>query len=180
MRRGWKRLAERVANAAFDDEERREALAGAVQGDWSAEVPEALVGRLRDVLDDHQGDLFGDSVTERLEALQGEAAARPLANVLLDCAAQAADQGLRGEEALAKAAADALQERAASGRRQAEEHLVRASPARKAAGVRNRIDAAIAASDMHGIARRCIGLASGEESRAPRRKTGIDDGVSLS
>ena len=180
MRRGWKRLAERVANAAFDDEERREALAGALQGDWSAEVPEGLVGCLRDVLDDHQGDLFGDSVTERLEALRGEAAGRPLAGAVLHCAALAADQGLRGKEALEKAVVDALQERAGSGGRQAEEHLVRASPARKAGGVRNRIDATIAASDMHEIARRCIGRADGGESRAPRRKTGIDDGVSLS
>ncbi|MCY4635508.1 MAG: hypothetical protein OXG04_13560 [Acidobacteria bacterium] len=31
MRRGWKRLAERAANAAFDDNERRDALAGALQ-----------------------------------------------------------------------------------------------------------------------------------------------------
>ena len=54
MRRGWKRLAEPAANAAFDDNERRDALAGALQGDWRDEVAEDLVGRLRDVLDDHQ------------------------------------------------------------------------------------------------------------------------------
>lgn len=46
MRRGWKRLAERAANAAFDDNERRDALAGALQGDWRDEVAEDLVGRL--------------------------------------------------------------------------------------------------------------------------------------
>jgi hypothetical protein len=179
MRRGWKRLAERAANAAFDDSERRDALAGALQGDWRNEV-EDLVGRLRDVLDDHQGDLFGESVTERLEALRGQAAGCPLAGAVLDFAARAADQGYRGNEALAKAARDALLERAASGRRQVEEHWLRTSSARSAGCVRNRIDGAIAASDMDAIARRCIGYADEGASRTPRRKTGIDDGVSLS
>lgn len=180
MRRGWKRLAERAANIAFDDRETSDALAAALQGDWDVEVPENFVGHVRDALDDHQGDLFGTSVTEKLEALRGEAAGRPLAGAVLDCATQAADQGLRGEEALAKAAADALLERAASGRRQVEEHWLRASRARNAKGVRNRIDGAIAASDMNDIARRCIGRADRGASQTPRRKTGINDGVSLS
>ena len=179
MRRGWKRLAERASNPAFDDNERREALVGALQGDWRDEA-EDLVGRLRDVLDDHQGDLFGESMTERLEALRGQAAGCPLAGAVLDFAARAADQGYRGNEALTKAAGDALLERAASGRRQVEEHWLRASSARSAGCVRNRIDDAIAASDMDAIARRCIGCADEAASRTPRRRTGIDDGVSLS
>ena len=180
MRRGWKRLAERVANAAFDDNERRDALVGALQGDWRVEVPDGLVRHLRDVLDDHQGNLFGESVTERLEQLRGQAAGCPLAGAVLDFAARAENQGYRGNEALAKAAGNALLERAASGRRQVEEHWQRASSARSAGCVRNRIDDAIAASDMDAIARRCIGCADEAASRTPRRKTGIDDGVSLS
>ena len=180
MRRGWKRLAERAANAAFDDHERRDALASALQDDWRVEVPDGLVGRLRDVLDDHQGDLFGESVTARLEALRGQAAGCPLAGAALDFAARAADQGYRGNEALAKAARDALLERTASGRRQVEEHWLRASSARSAGCVRNHIDGAIAVSDMDAIARRCIGCAHEGAARTPRRKTGIDDGVSLS
>ena len=79
MRPGWKRLAERAANIAFDDREIGDALAGALQGDRDDEVPENFVGHVRDALDDHQGDLFGTSVTEKLEALRGEAAGRPLA-----------------------------------------------------------------------------------------------------
>lgn len=180
MRRGWKRLAERAANIAFDDRETSDALAQALQGDWDVEVPENFVGHVRDALDDHQGHLFGTSVTEKLEALRHEAAGRPLAGAVLDCAAQAADQGLRSGEALAKAAADALLERAASGRRQVEEHWLRASRTRSAKAVTNRIDGAIALSDMNDIARRCIGRADEGASQAPRRKTGIDDGVSLS
>ena len=180
MRRGWKRLAESAANIAFDDRETRDALAEALRRDWVDEVPENFLGHVRDALDDHQGSLFGTSVTDKLEALRGEAAGRPLAGAVLDFAAQAADQGLRGEEALAKAAADALRERAASGRRQVEEHWLRASRAGSAEAVTNRIDGAIASSDMNDIARCCIGRTDGRASQAPRRKTGIDDGVSLS
>ena len=33
MRRGWKRLADRAANVAFDEAERRQALAGALAED---------------------------------------------------------------------------------------------------------------------------------------------------
>ena len=180
MRRGWKRLAERAANAAFDDNERREALAGALQGDWSVEVSDGFVGQLRNVLNDHQGDLFGESVIERLEALRSQTTGGPLANAVLDFAARAVDQGYRGDEALAKAADDALLERAASGRRQVEEHWLRASSARSTGGLRNCLDGAIAATDMDAIAQRCIGYADERASRELRRKTGIEDGVSLS
>ena len=70
MRRHWKRLAERASNAAWDAEERREALTGALQRDWRVEVPAGFVGRVRDILDDQQGDLFRGSATARLEALR--------------------------------------------------------------------------------------------------------------
>ena len=98
-------------------------------------------------------------MTERLEALGGQAAGCPLAGAVLDSAARVVDQGYRGDDALTKAAGDALLERAASGRRQVEEYWLRASSARSAGCVRNRIDGAIAASDMDAIARRCIGCA---------------------
>ena len=77
MRRHWKRLAKSASNAACDDRERTEALTGALQGDWRVEVPEGFIRRFRDILDDHQGDLFGESVTGRLEALRRETADRP-------------------------------------------------------------------------------------------------------
>lgn len=180
MRRHWKRLAKRASNAACDEQERTEALAGALQRDWNLEVPAGLPGRLRGVLDDRQGDLLGDSATERLEVLRGATVDGPLASILLDCAAQALHEGYRGDEALAKATADALQERASSSRRQVEEHWVRESSVRSAALMRYRIDCAIAVVDMNAIARRCLGLHDDALPQAPLKKTGIDDGVSLS
>ena len=180
MRRHWKRIAKRASNAACDDEERTEALTGALQRDWNVEVPESLVGRLRSILDDRQGDLFGESATERLEALKGETADSPLAGTVLDCAAQALHEGYRGDEALAKAAGNALLERACSSRRQVEEHWLRESSVRSATLMRNRIDGAIAAADMNAIVKRCLGFDDGTSPQAPLRKTGIDDGVPLS
>ena len=44
-------------------------MTGALQGDWRVEVSVGFVGRLRDILGDHQGDLFGGLVTGRLKAL---------------------------------------------------------------------------------------------------------------
>ena len=180
MRRHWKRLAKRASNAACDDQERAEALAGALQRDWVLEVPAGLPGRLRDILDDRQGDLLGDSAPERLEVLRGETADSPLASILVDCAAQALHEGYSGDDAVVKATADTLQERACSSRRQVEEHWLRESSVRSAKLMRSRIDAAIAAADVNAIARDCLGFSSGTSSHAPLRKTRIDDGVPLS
>ena len=180
MRRHWKRFAKRASNAACDDQERTEALADVLQRDWNLEVPAGLPRRLRDVLDDRQGDLLGDSAPERLEVLRGETANGPLASILLDCAAQALHEGYRGDDALAKATADTFRERACSSRRQVEEHWLRESSVRSAMLMRNRIGAAIVAADVNAIARDCLGFGNGKSSQAPLKKTGIDDGVPLS
>lgn len=180
MRRGWKRLAERAGNTVFGDGERREALAAALEADWRAEVPDSLVRCMRRILDDPQGELFRDSTIAQLEQSRDKAAGRPLAGALLDCAIQAVGQRYCGKEALEKAARDALQERAASGQRQVEEHWMRTSTPQRAGGVSDRIAAAIAGSDMTEIGRRCMKSDSTEALRAPLKKTGIDDGVSLS
>ena len=146
--RHWKRLAKSASNAACDDRETTETLTGALQGDWRAEVPEGFVGHLRNIIADRQGDLFGESAIRHLEALRGGTADSPLAGAVLDCVSQALHEGYRGEEALAKAAGDALLERACGVGRQMEEHWLRESSTRSATFVRNRIDGAIAAANI--------------------------------
>lgn len=179
IRRGWKRLAECAGNTAFDDGERREALAAALEADWRAEVPDGLVRRMRRILDDPQESLFRDSTIAQLEQSRDEAAGHPLAGALLDCTIHVVDQGYCGKAALEKATCDALQERAASGQRQVEEHWMRTSTPQRAGGVSDRIAAAIAESDMTEIGRRCMKRDGTEALQAPLKKTGIDDGVSL-
>ena len=179
MRRAWKRVAERASNAAFDDAERNEALAAALHDDWVTEVPQRLVARLRDIFGDARGALFDELLIKQLEGLRDDITGGPLAIALLDCAMQAAQRGYRGDQALVRAAGDALRQRAESGSRQVEEHSLRASPGQGVEGVRNRIDDAIARLDAAAVARRCIGRDDGKPSRTSRKKTGIDDGVSL-
>ena len=180
MRRGWKRLTERAGNLAFDDKEVGEALARTLQADCRIELPKAVVADLRNILGDPTRGLFDDAPTERLEALRADTAGLPLASTLLDSVFRVVDQGDRGDEALATATSETLQERAASGRRQLVEHCLRTSSPQNAKCVSNRIDDAIAAADMKTIARRCLGLDDDPAPRTPVRKTGIDDGVSLS
>ena len=179
MRRSWKRLMERAGNVVFDGGEVGQAWVEGLQDDCRIELPQALVAELRNVLDAPGNDLFDDVPNERLEALRSDIH-RPLASTLLDWVFQMVDQGDRGDEALTKAAGYALQERTASRRRQLEEHCLRVSSAQNAQCVINRIDNAIAASDMNTIARRCLGLDDGASPRTPIKKTGVDDGVPLS
>ena len=179
MRRGWKRLAERAANGAFDDAERSQALTGALAEDFRAEGADSLVRHARRVLNDGHDDLFGESTTEQLESLRNEAAHGPLAGTVLDYAIQAVHDGCRGDEALETAVRSAWLERAASGQRQVEEHLLRESSVRNARVVAKRIEDAIAGTEIGDIAKRSIGPSDACASRGPVRKTGIDDGVSL-
>lgn len=179
MRRGWRRLANRAANAAFDGAELGQALNRALAEDLRAEGADSLVRRARRVLDDSHDDLFGESTTERLEALRADAAHGALASVVLDCAIQAVDDGRRGNEVLETSVENALLERAATGQRQVEEHMLRESSVRNARVVRKRIEDAIAGAEMGDIARRFIGPSDARAPRGPVRKTGIDDGVSL-
>ena len=179
MRRGWRQFAERAGNGAFTDGERSDALAVALTCDWSEEVPDDLIRRVRSVLDQPQGRLFRESTIDTLEQLRNDTSCRPLAGTLVECAMQMVDSGYCGEDALVRVAGNVLRGRAASGMRQIEEHWLRGSSARTAGTVRNRVENAIAGSDMRGIARRCLKNSRTEATRAPLKQTGIDDGVTL-
>ena len=135
---------------------------------------------MRSVLDQPQGRLFQESTIDRLEQLRNDTSGCPLADTLLACAMQMVDSRYRGEEALVQAADNVLRERATSGMRQIEEHWLRGSNGLAASTVRNRVENTIAGSDMTEIARRCVKGSRAEETRAPLRKTEIDDGVALS
>lgn len=178
MTRGWKRLAERADNRAYAPEEVRDALPEALEQDWRAEVPDSFCRRVRDILSDSQSSLFGDQRTGQLEALRTETAGYPLGNTLLDYAIETAARGKIGDKALREAAGKALLDRAARGARQVEEHYWRESTHRRAAHVRERIEAGVTQSDIDGIARR---LVSTDKSERPRqaKQTGLDDGVQL-
>ena len=178
MPRGWKRLAERADKRAYAPEEVCDALPEALEHDWHKEVPDSFCRRLRDILGDSPSPLFGDQRAERLEALRWETAGYPLCNTFLDCAIFVAERGQFGDEALREAASKALEDRAARGARQIEEHYYRESTLHRAAHVRERIETGIMQADIDGIAGRLVGPDKSESSR-PAKRTGLDEGVRL-
>lgn len=178
MPSGWKKLAERADNKAFAPEEVRDTLLEALAQDWRAEVPDSACRSVRDILGDNQSWLFGDQRAERLEALRDQMAGYNLGSAFLDYAIEAAARGRRGDEAVTEAAGKALADRAPRGARQVEEHFHRESTHRRAAHVRERIEACVMRSDFGGLAGRLVGGDKGEQPRAARR-TGLDEGVEL-
>jgi hypothetical protein len=74
----------------------------------------------------------------------------------------------------------ALNDRAAKGARQVEEHYFRESSAPRAQRVRERIEEGIRGADIGGLARKILGVdRSSPAVRPSLRQEGLDDGVKL-
>jgi hypothetical protein len=99
-------------------------------------------------------------------------------SLLIDAAYDAASAGLTGDDALRAAVADTLLERGLRGIRQVEEHWLRQVKDRRAANVRARLEASLAAAP---IAETAVALLGGAKARqvAPGKRDGIEDGVPL-
>lgn len=179
MNRGWKRLAERADQEAYAPGEVRDALPAALEQDWEAEVPAAVLAQVRNVLGDQQPSLMGDDRLDRLEALRTAAAGFAFCGVVLDCAAQAVSEGYCGDDAMKKAATDALVDRAARCARQVEEHYLRKSNGRRAVHVRERIEDSVNRSALNVIAGQLLGLSASTVDFEIKQKSGVDDGVEL-
>ena len=174
---GWKKLAKRADNMAYAPGEVCDALPEALRQDWSAEVPDRVMRKVRDILDS-QDSLFGDQ-RERLEALRGETAGYNLANSLLDYAIHEIDQERSGPEVLIKAVSASLSDRGARGARQVEEHYCRKSTHSRASQVRERIESGLTQSDLAAIAEGLVGSVHGRGLQGLSKQTGLDDGVQL-
>ena len=179
MNRGWKRLAERADREAYAPQEVRDALATALEQDWKAEVPSAVIAQVRKVLGDLQPTFLGDHRLDHLEALRTAAAGFTLCCVVLDCAARAVSEGYRGDDAMNRAATDALVDRAARCARQVEEHYLRKSNGRRAVHVRERIEDGVSRLALKVTAGQLLGLSAPTEKVGLKQKSGLDDGVEL-
>lgn len=179
MNRGWKILAERADLEAYAPREVLDAVPAALEQDWKAEVPDEVLGHVRNVLDDQQPLLLGDDRLDRLEALRTAAAGFTFCGVVLDCAARAVSEGYCGDDAIKKAVTDALVDRAARCARQVEEHYLRKSNDRRAVHVRQRIEEGISRSALNVIAGQLLGLSAPTTTVAPKQKSGLDEGVEL-
>ena len=181
MTRGWRKVAERADKRAYSLDEIAEAMGPALEGDFRNDVPSLLISALQRVFaDNRQLALFeAESTIDRIETLRPQVAGRPLGSTLLDCAADVAAHGLKGEAAVDAAVRHALEEHAQRGARQVEEHYLRESSMGRAVDVRDRITAAIQPVPLASLAARLRGVEGPAALAGIPKHTGLDDGVPL-
>jgi len=177
MRKGWKHLVKRAYRDASSDDDVLEALPQALHDDCREEIPDELLSTLESALGQQkQAHLFEDDLTTSLDDLRGLASGYPLAQSLLDCTIDAADQSSRADLKLVDILARTLAERAVRGARQAEEHYKKEANPARAAGMRSRLDRAISQTSFSNIA---AGILGNKVAQALKHHDGLDDGVPL-
>jgi hypothetical protein len=175
MRPHWRHLGQRAAQSAFSPDQVCEALPYALKRD----ILEAPIKGVRDIM---SGDsLLPELRVEELEALRGSCRGSAPANLLIDCAVDAARNGLSRDAGTEAAVQNALQDTTRSALRGIEEHYEREASSRGAEYVRNRLDAALQRLDCSALAHE---LLSSEQPPARRsvtlpRHTGLDEGPAL-
>jgi hypothetical protein len=177
LRPSWRKLAERADNESFTAEQVSEAVCPALAGDWRAEISDATLKAVSACVGDSpQLGLFASQAELlRLRAQCGS----PMAALLVDAACDAVADGLVGREAMEKAIADALSERAIRGSRQVEEHYLRKSSGRRAARVRARLNSCAGAPAIASLARAIAQGTGTARQFKPTKHDGLDQGVAL-
>ncbi|MGE0502521.1 MAG: hypothetical protein AB7I79_15550 [Rhizobiaceae bacterium] len=177
MPRRWRDVAERAAKAVFSADDVCEAITHALRKDAKGLPVESV----REVLGvGRQGYLFAEDRLGEIEALRTGCRGSALGNTFIDCAIEAAGNGLYGDAACRTALANALEQYTRDCFRGVEEHYLREASARSAGFVRDRLDATrdgfafgTLASDLASP-----GIRQKPASRLPRH-TGIDEGPPL-
>ena len=175
MRPHWRDLAQRAAQSAFSPDEVSKALPYASTRD----ILEAPLAAIRDIM--NSDFLFDEMRLERLEALRQSCRGSAPANLVIDCAVEAAGNGLKGDTGTEAALSSALEDTVRNACRGIEEHYQRQASSRSADYVRTRLDAARQQLDCSTLARE---LLSSEKPPARRsvtlpRQQGIDEGPAL-
>lgn len=175
MRPHWKDLAQRAAQGAFSPDQVCEALPYALKRD----ILEAPISTIRDIM--NGGSLFPEMLVEQLEGLRQSCRGSASANLLIDCAVEAAASGLKGDAGTEGALRSALEDTTRNALRGIEEHYQREASSRSSGYVRERLDAARQQLDCGGLARE---LLSPEKPPARRsvtlpRHSGVDEGPPL-
>jgi hypothetical protein len=177
MNRSWKRLAECADNRAFSVEEVASALLPALDQSCREEVPKSVWNGLNKVFRDQQQTLFVEQQVEQISALRTQASGLPLACTLVDGAVRAISKGAHGEDALIEVTTRALEQRAARGNKQVEEHYYRRSNERRTEKVRVRLEGALKKAALDSIARRHLNIGEPVKVTRATKQSGLDDGV---
>lgn len=181
MKPGWKKLAERADQTAFEPEQVAEKILPALEEEWHEDGCGELIRNIRNLLgDSRQTSFLANDKAAELEAARRElSAGRGLPRLIFDHVVQMLAKGHEGTDALNQGVRNALCERAARGALQVEEHYIRKSNETRAANVRMRINDAVSRAPIDAFARRAVGLEANVPARASQKQNDLDDGVRL-
>jgi hypothetical protein len=178
MRRAWKKVAERVYNAAFPVQDIPDWFCRAVEEDCSAELPERLLRDLSVYCLDRQPTFFEEDRATEVSALRRQSAGLgTLGGVLIDSVLQARAEGQFGENALRQAISNAVQDRVQRDLKSVEEHYYRRARTLDV-DVRERLGQAAAQTSLDAVVSRLMNIQPRPTVR-PDKHEGLDDGVPL-
>jgi hypothetical protein len=179
MRKGWKRVVERADRDASTEEDIVDALPEALYEDCRSEMPREMLRDLENLLTpSQQTSLLDDDLSTAVTSLRRLVAGYPLAQLFLDCAADAAGQSKKSDIQLINILARTLEDRALRGARQAEEHYKKRTSALRASSIRARLEQAISRISFVDIATNIL-RGQSAPSKAIKQHGGLDDGVRL-
>lgn len=176
MAQHWKKLAARADNDAYCDDEAKSQFQKALQKDWIKGIPKKLHAGITAIFDGANGSLFPEDRVEQLRQLEHYAAGHGLAQLYLDQAKRMANFGGYSS---ADVVSCVLKSWGARRVRQIEEHYLRNASGESSDHIRSRLEHVCDASASHGLANQLTASSKPASINANRKKSGIDDGVSL-
>lgn len=174
MRPWWKQAALRADKSAFDVNECAAALEVALARELTAELRPAFVKGLKDAHE--EPGLFAATESIHLQKLKPET---PLERRVMDNLAVLSAEEAVDVNSFVSAVANAIRNEAPRFNRQIEEHYLRKSGLGHSRRERARLDDATTRADIEGLALRLLRPDRSRTAPALRKKTGLDDGVSL-
>lgn len=175
MRPWWKQVALRADKKAFDVSECAEAYTVALGREAAEGLRPSFVQSLKNA--EEEPGLFGPAQSWHLQKLQ---AVTPLERRVLDNIAVLTPEEQVGADSFFNACADALRNEIHRYSKQIEEHYLRASGPAHARRERQRLDDAGARADVEGLLRNLLRPHAVRTAPVLKKKTDLDDGVSLS
>lgn len=178
MPKAWKELARIGDEKIYGAEDVCDAAVYALSKDFANEVSGTLLRALRNIFDGVGNSLLmADVAMHALNDARHLAAGSVFGSAAVRWCEEYIRTGAFGRDNFHEAIGCAVQERGYGGQKQVQEHYLRKSGARRADGVASRIGGAIDSLSPRDLGRSFTG--DGERPKAPRKKTDIDQGVTL-
>ena len=176
MRPWWKQVALRADKSAFSVPECADAIAVALERELAEELRPSFFQGLQDA--HTEPGLFSPAESLHLQKLATEAVT-PLERRVLDNITVLSADELSEVDGFLAAVTNACRNELPRFSKQIEEHYRRASGPNRARRERERLDEATARADVEGFARKLLRPDGPRTAPVLKKKTGLDEGVSL-